>query len=93
MIDAILTRIVLFAMRHERAVTIASTAWFVISCASWIPQIPIPEIPYLTDRNSWMVSGPWNAVWWGFVHPALDTKRKQLQPDDAPSDAEQISQD
>jgi len=93
MIDATLTRIVRFAAKHDRALAIASGAWFVLSCAVWIPQLPIPEIPYVTDRNSWMLSGPWNALWWGFAYPALEKKRKEIEAAEQSSDGPQISQD
>lgn len=77
--NAILDAAIGFGERHEREIVIASSIWFVISCASWIPFVPIPKIPYLTDTNSWMLSGGWNAVWWGFVHPTLERRRVTLK--------------
>ena len=77
--DDILTKVIDFADRHERAIDILSVAWFVISCASWLPILPIPEIPYVTDRNFWVTSGIWNAVWWGFAHPMINNHRKKLK--------------
>ncbi len=82
--NAILDAAIGFGQRYERAIAIIGGAWFVISCASWIPLLPVPEIPYLTDRNSWMFSGAWNGVWWGLVHPLLDKRRKQLTSQNAP---------
>jgi len=76
--NAILDPAIRFAERHERPITIAGGIWFAISCASWIPFLPIPDIPYVTDRNSWMLSGAWNALWWGFAHPMLEKRRAEL---------------
>ena len=76
--NALLDKAIDFGERHERPIAIAAGIWFAISCASWIPQLPVPEIPYLTDRNSWMLSGAWNAVWWGGVHPLLEKRREEL---------------
>ena len=75
MIEAAFTRAARFADEHEREITIVSGIWFAISCASYIPFIPIPDVPYITDKNAWMFSGGWNAVWWGFIHPAIDKRR------------------
>ena len=72
-----------FGERHRRAISIVSAIWFAFSCATWIPFLPIPEIPYVTDRNFWMLSGAWNAIWWGFAQPAMERRRKQIsRPDD-----------
>ena len=78
MLNTSLDKAIAFVDRYEREIAIIAGAWFVISCASWIPWIPIPEVPYVTDRNSWMLSGGWNAVWWGFVHPMLEKRREEL---------------
>ena len=80
--NTILDAAIRFGERHERPIAIAGGAWFVISCASWVPFIPIPEIPYLTDRNSWVFSGAWNGIWWGAIHPVLESRRKQLERED-----------
>lgn len=82
LLDPILTAAIRFGERHERTITILGGAWFVISCASWIPQLGVPEVPYLTDRNSWMFSGAWNGIWWGAVHPALEKHREKLEAAD-----------
>lgn len=87
MLNPMLDRAIRFGERHERAIALLSGIWFVISCASWIPQVPVPEVPYVTDRDSWMLSGAWNAVWWGFAHPALDKRRKQLAEGQASANA------
>lgn len=67
-----------FAIRHERIFTIAGAVWLAISCASWARFIDLPDIPFVTDRNAWMFSGAYNAVWWGVVHPQIDQRRKAI---------------
>ena len=76
--DAVLTKLIEFADRHERIIDVLSTAWFVISCASWMPFLPIPEIPYVTDKNFWVASGIWNVAWWGFAHPIINSHREKM---------------
>jgi hypothetical protein len=77
--DAILTKIIQFADRNERAIDVASVAWLGISAATWMPFLPIPEIPYVTDQNFWISSAVWNVAWWGFAHPMLENHRKKLE--------------
>ena len=77
--DALLTRIVEFADRHERAIDVASVIWLGISAATWMPFLPIPDIPYITDEYFWVSSAVWNAGWWGFALPMLEGHRKKLE--------------
>ena len=79
MIKAVLKKAIELGAAYERPIAIASGLWFAISCASYIPFMMIPKIPYLTDSNSWMTSGAWNAVWWGFVHPMLEKRREEMR--------------
>lgn len=72
-----LDRAARFADRHERAITVAGAIWLAVTCASYVFRIPWPEIPFLTDDTAWMVSGGWNAVWWGFLHPAIEKRREK----------------
>ena len=67
-----------FGDRHEKPIAWAGAIWLGISTASWIPWMPIPDIPYVTDTNSWVLSGAWNTIWWGFVHPALEKHRGKM---------------
>ncbi|BDI60044.1 hypothetical protein [Qipengyuania nanhaisediminis] len=79
MVNTLLDRMIAFGERHERLIAGIGWAWLGIASLSWIPQVPIPEVPYITDRNSWVLAGAWNFGWWGFVHPALGKRRKQLE--------------
>ncbi|MEM9311851.1 MAG: hypothetical protein AAGA34_10425 [Pseudomonadota bacterium] len=75
---AILTHAIALGEKYERPIALAGGVWLFISCASWIPFIPIPKIPYLTDSQSWVFAGAWNAVWWGLVYPLIDQRRKEM---------------
>ena len=76
---AFLNKVVEFADRHARTINVISIAWFIISCASWIPFMGIPEIPYITDRNFWISSAVWNFAWWGFAFPIITEHRKKMK--------------
>jgi hypothetical protein len=70
-----------FAMRHEKPIAIASAVWFALGCALAARFIVLPEwleVPYLTDRNAFWLTGAWNAAFWGFIHPKLEARRKML---------------
>ena len=93
MTDKLLTRIVHFGERHERPIVILGWVWLGISTLAWMPWAPIPEIPYVTDRHSWVLSGAYNMLWWGFAHPALEQKREEMRAARQQSDDPQISKD
>ncbi|MCR2832576.1 hypothetical protein [Parerythrobacter lacustris] len=74
-----------FAMRHERAIAIVSAIWFALGCAVTARFVVLPEwleVPYLTDRNAFWLTGAWNAAFWGYIHPKLEAKRKALAVQD-----------
>ncbi|MEP3422309.1 MAG: hypothetical protein ABJN35_11285 [Erythrobacter sp.] len=87
-VDAALSSAIHFADRHERRIALVGAIWFVISIAAWMPQIPIPKVPYITDRDSWIASAVWNTAWWAILHPMLDRRRTEMraaQSDNDPS--------
>ena len=81
--DRFLTWVIEFADRNQRTIDILSGAWLVFSLASWIPFIPIPEIPYVTDDNFWIASTVWNVVWWSFAHPQISAHRSKMALENA----------
>ena len=93
--NRIFNPLVRFAMHHERPIAIIAGLWFALSCAITARFIDVPDwldIPYVTDRNSWAFAGAWNALWWGFIHPALDKRREALRVKDAGEASELGSQ-
>lgn len=76
--NTLLTKLIEFADRHARIINVLSIVWLVISIASWMPFLPIPEIPYVTDRNFWVSSAIWNTLWWGFAYPVIAKHRQKL---------------
>ena len=89
MLDAIFDPIARFAVRYEKPLTYIGIAWFALSCAAMARFIPLPDIPYITDRNAWMFSGPWNALWWGFLRPQTLKRKEALQSAEAPARVQQ----
>ena len=67
-----------FALRHETALSVAAGLWFAISCAAMARFIDLPEIPFVTDRNAWIFSGAYNALWWAAARPALERRKAAL---------------
>ena len=76
--DRMFEAIARFAIRHERALTITGAIWFAISCASYAGFVDLPRIPFVTDRYAFWLSGAWNAIWWGFLHPRLARRKAAL---------------
>ncbi|WP_284124185.1 hypothetical protein [Parerythrobacter aestuarii] len=81
--NALVDPLARFALRHEKLLSALAIGWFVLTCAAYARFIPVPDIPYVTDRNSWMLSGPWNAIWWGFLRPAILRRKDALSPADS----------
>ena len=70
----LLDRVVAYETRHRRAIGALSAIWFSLGCAAYARFIDLPAIPFVTDRTVLYASAAWNAVWWGFVRPALDRR-------------------
>ncbi|WP_435416736.1 hypothetical protein WAB17_07485 [Parerythrobacter aurantius] len=80
--NRILDQLVRFGSRYERPLGWLAAAWFVIGCVAAAGFVDLPRIPFLTDRNAWMVSAPVNALWWGWLRPELQLRKAALA--DAP---------
>lgn len=78
MANRLLDPLVRFGTRHEWFLGRLALAWFALGCAAASGFVALPDIPYVTDRNAWMISGPVNAVWWGWLRPALQRRRAAL---------------
>jgi len=88
MLDTLLTKALELGDRCKKPISWAGAVWLFISAASWVPWMPIPEIPYVTDSNSWVLSGAWNAIWWGLAYPALDKHRAKLEAEHTKNSSE-----
>lgn len=84
MFDSTLNRAAAFAVRHEKPLSSIALGWFVLSCAATTGWIPLPKIPYFTDHNAWVTSGPLNAIWWGYLRPRILSLRAEADAEDTP---------
>lgn len=78
MLDRMLHAVSGFLLRHERSLGIAGAIWFAVSCASYARFIDLPAIPLVTDRYAFWLAGAWNGAWWGFLHPAVERRKRAL---------------
>lgn len=80
--NRMLDKVIDFGDRYRKPIDIAGGAWLAFTSAAYIPFLPIPTIPYVTDSNSWMLAAIWNGGWWGFAHPALQRRREAREAED-----------
>ena len=76
MLDSLTDRADAFAARHQRAIGIAGAAFFVVSTAIYAQFIALPEIDWLRDRTLMIASTLFNALWWGFAYPRVQSRRE-----------------
>ncbi|MGB5483991.1 hypothetical protein [Parasphingorhabdus sp.] len=73
--SSVLDNLADFGIKFEKPLSIFGGVWFVASCAVYARFISLPDIPFLTDQVAVFVSAGYNAIWWGFLRPAVE-KRK-----------------
>ena len=76
--SSVLNNLMDLGIGFERPLSIIGGVWFVASCAVYARFISLPDLPFLTDQTAVFVSAGYNAIWWGFLRPALE-KRKVEQ--------------
>ncbi len=76
--DRLLDPLVRFGLHYERPLGSLALAWFLLACAAAARFVTLPDIPLVTDRNAWMISGPVNALWWGWLRPELHRRKAAL---------------
>lgn len=74
--DSMLDRITAFSDRHRLAMSILGGVWFVLAWADTAKFIDLPTIPLVTDKAALWVSAAYNAIWWGFINPRIERRRK-----------------
>ncbi|EDL48394.1 hypothetical protein [Erythrobacter sp. SD-21] len=67
--------------RHQRVLGVAGLVWLALSSAVYARFISLPDIPFLTDEIALYASAAYNAIWWGFLKPALLRRSSQLRGD------------
>lgn len=78
MAERLIDPLVRLGIRHEWVLGRMALAWFALSCAAASGFVALPDIPYVTDRNAWMISAPVNALWWGWLRPAIERRKAAL---------------
>lgn len=78
-LNQIFDQVAQLAARHEKLLGMLSFGWMMFTGAVYARFITLPDVPYLTDRNAWMISGPWNMLWWGFLQPRLAERKKAIE--------------
>ena len=74
---ALLARAETFADRHEKALSVVALIALALSTANTAHFIDLPDPPYFGDSFWIFAGGAWNAVWWGFLRPALMRRREE----------------
>ena len=70
-VGALVDRAQGLAARHDRALSVLSTAWLMAVGFSYAGFADLPEIALLHGTPAMIASTVWNGAWWGFIHPAL----------------------
>jgi len=65
--------------RYGRTFSAVGAIWFAFGCALYAKFLALPDLPYLTEEIVLYSGAAYNAVWWGFVRPAL--KRRSMALD------------
>ena len=60
---------------HAKAVSIAAAIWFWLGIAIYARFIRLPEWLWLPEQALFWAGVVVNAVWWGFLRPAIERRR------------------
>jgi hypothetical protein len=77
-VSSLLNRAVAFSARYERPIALIGGVWFAASCAQYAGFVDLPEIPLLTGMTAIYASAAANALWWGYLRPAIERRRQAL---------------
>lgn len=61
---------------HARTISILAMIWFWAGIAIQARFVPLPEMPRPLENAIFWAGVFVNAVWWGFLRPAIETRRK-----------------
>jgi hypothetical protein len=62
--------------RHARGISIAAAIWFWFAVAVQARWIGLPDLPWLSEAGVLWAGVVFNAIWWGFLRPAIERRRK-----------------
>ena len=75
MLASIIDRIEARLAPHAKAVSIVAAVWFWLGIAIYARFIRLPEWPWLPEQLLFWTGVAFNAVWWGFLRPAIESRR------------------
>lgn len=61
---------------YAKAISIAGMVWFWLGIAIYARFIRLPELPWLSERAVFWAGVVFNAGWWGWLRPAIESRRK-----------------
>ena len=70
------SKVIAFTERHQRLISVVGAVWLALSCAVYARFIVLPDLPFLTDEVVLFSGAAYNAVWYGFVRPAVERRKK-----------------
>ncbi len=60
---------------HARTISIVAVIWFWVGIAVQARFIPLPDLPRPVDRALFWSGVAANALWWGWLRPAIESRR------------------
>ena len=79
MLDTIIDRADARLAPYAKVISIAGAIWFWAGCALYARFITLPDIPFLTEPMVFWSGAVFNAVWYGFLYPAILHRRKERE--------------
>lgn len=76
MLDGVIDRWEPRLAPHAKAISIVAAIWFWLGFAIQARFIPIPDMPRGLELAIFWAGVAFNAIWWGFVRPAIEQRRK-----------------
>ncbi len=74
---SVMDKLTAIGARHEKLLSIFGGIWLAVSCAVYARFISLPDIPFLTDQTAIFLAGGYNAIWWGFLRPAVEKRKAE----------------
>lgn len=61
---------------HAKVISIAAVIWFWVGIALHSGFIRLPDLPWLPRRAVFWAGVVFNALWWAWLHPAIESRKK-----------------
>lgn len=77
MLARVIHRIESLLAPHARLISILGAIWFWLGIAIYARFLRLPDWPWLPDELLFWSGVAFNAVWWGFLRPAIERRRAE----------------